>query len=230
MNLGDPSNLKKSRSTFVELLGKIEGNPDYIDSKTRAENFINGIDEELNRIEWPEIIERLSSSENGVSSEIAKLYQLTSQYRDINNKWIQGNEETTPEKEYLEYSKEWIITGYKVSPKVFQSENLCDRFKAKLSSLTITNNRLKEVQSLWISSASSRKEGISIHSKGFYVKKKDYAGEYERGRAKIDVADEYYADGLKILQTLMEENIESFSSFGLELLQEMIDYYSDVDK
>lgn len=226
LNLGDPSNLKKSKTTFIELLGKIEGNPDYIDSKTKVENFIEIINEELNRVEWPEIIERLSNSDKGVTSEIAKLYKITSQYRDINNKWIDGVKETEPIKEYLEYSKEWIITSYNVSPKIFQSENLCDRFKAKLSSLSITNNRLKEVQSLWISSASSRKEGISTHSKGYYVKSKDYSGEYERGRAKIDVADEYYADGLKILKTMMEENIESFSSFGVESLQDMIDYYS----
>jgi len=79
---------------------------------------------------------------------------------------------------------------------------------------------------LWISSAESRKEGISEHSKGYYVKATDYGGEYERGRAKIDVADEYYSDGLKILKTLMEENIESFSRFGIESLQGMVDYYS----
>lgn len=227
LNLGDPSNLKKSKSTFIELLQNIEDNPDFIDSKTRSENFINSIDEELNRIEWPEIIERLLNSNKGVTSEIAKLYQITNQYREINNKWIDGVKETTPNKEYLEYSKKWITTSYDVSPKIFQSENLCDRFKAKLSSITITNNRLKEVQSLWISSAESRKEGISEHSKGFYVKSKDYSGEYERGRAKIDVADEYYADGLKILKIMMEENIDSFSSFGVESLQNMIDYYSD---
>jgi len=230
LNLGDPENLKKSKITFIELLGKIEGNPDYIETKTKSENFISIIDEELNRIEWPIIIENLSNSDNGVSSEIAKLYHLTSQYREINNKWIQGTEETTPEKEYLQYSKEWIITGYNVSPKIYQSENLCDRFKAKLSSLNLTNSRLKEVQSLWISSAESRKEGISEHSKGYYVKAKDYAGEYERGSAKIDVANEYYADGLKILKTMMEKNIESFSSFGVESLQDMIDYYSGEEK
>ena len=230
LNLGGPEELKKSKTTFVELLGKIEGNPDFIDSKTKAENFISIIDEELNRIEWPIIIEDLSNSDNGVSSEIAQLYQLTSHYREINNKWIQGTEETTPEKEYLQYSKKWIITGYNVSPKIYQSENLCDRFKAKLSSLNLTNRKLKEVQSLWISSAESRKEGISESSKGYYVKAKDYAGEYERGRAKIDFADEYYADGLKILKTMMEENIESFSSFGVESLQDMIDYYSGEKK
>lgn len=230
LNLRDPSNLKKSKSTFVELLGKIEGNPEYIDSKTKSENFIEIIDEELNRIEWPGIIERLSNTDSGVVTEIAKLFQLTNQYRGINNKWIEGVKETTPNKEYLEYSKKWIITSYDVSPKIFQSENLCDRFKAKLSSLNLTNSRLKEVQSLWISSAEARKEGISENSKGYYVKAKDYAGEYERGRAKIDVADEYYADGLKILKTMMEENIDSFSSFGVESLQDMIDYYSGEEK
>jgi len=227
LNLGDIADLKSSKSIFLELIERNESNPDYIDLKNKAENYIAIINEELNRIEWPEIIERLSNSDSGVTSEIAKLYQITNQYREINNKWIEGVKETEPKKEYLEYSKKWIITSYDVSPKIFQSESLCDRFKAKLSSLPITNKRLKEIQSLWISSAVSRKEGISENSKGYYVKSKDYTGEFERGRAKIDVADEYYADGLKILKTLMEENIETFSSFGVDLLQEMIDYYSD---
>jgi len=230
LNIGDSENLKKSKRIFTDFIEKIQDKPNFIEIKSEAQNFIEIINAEIERVEWPVKIEELASSDQGVVSEIAKLYQLTDQYREINNLWLEGVKETTPNKEYLEYSKKWIITSYDVSPKIFQSENLCDRFKAKLSSLTITNSRLKEVQSLWISSVVSRKEGISEHSKGYYIKAKDYAGEYERGIAKIDVADEYYADGLKILKTIMEENIESFSSFGVESLQDKIDYYSGEEK
>jgi len=229
LNIGDPENLKISKITFVELLDKIEGDPDYIDLKNKAENFIEIIDEELNKIEWPEIIEELSNSENGVSSEIAFLYNFIDDYTNINNLFIEANNETTPEKEYLQYSKEWIITGYNVSPKIYQSESLCDRFKAKLSGLKLDNNKILEIKSLWISATETRKEGVKLYSEGYYVKKKEYTGQWERGSAKIKVANQYFADGLVILENLMKENISDFNGNkrGLDFIQGQIDYYSD---
>jgi len=229
LNIGDPENLKISKITFVELLDKIEGDPDFIDLKNKAENFIEIIDEELNKIEWPEIIEELSNSENGVSSEIAFLYNFIDDYTNINNLFIEANNETTPEKEYLQYSKEWIITGYNVSPKIYQSESLCDRFKAKLSGLKLDNNKILEIKSLWISATETRKEGVKLYSEGYYVKKKEYTGQWERGSAKIKVANQYFADGLVILENLMKENISDFNGNkrGLDFIQGQIDYYSD---
>ena len=51
LKLGDPENLRKSKTTFVEFLDKIEGDPDLGDLKRRAENIISVIDEELDSID-----------------------------------------------------------------------------------------------------------------------------------------------------------------------------------
>ena len=39
-----------------------------------------------------------------------------------------------------------------------------------------------------------------------------------------------FSGRLRVLKTIMEENIESFSSFGVESLQDKIDYYSGEEK
>ena len=226
LNIGGTDNLKKSKNHFIDLIKQTSDNMDYIDLKLKSEHFIEIIDNDLNRIEWPELLNNLSNSKSGVISECAKLFQLIDQYNDINNLFIDGNKESSPNKEYLEYSKEWIITSYSVSPKIFQSESLCDRFKITLANLNISSSKLIEVKNLWLSAAVSRKEGIAEYSKGYYLKKKDYSGEWERGLAKINVSDQYFVDGLVILNSVMEENIESFSNYGINIIKNNVEYYS----
>ena len=230
INLDGSDNLEQGQSHFLRVIEQIGDNSEHVELKQRAEGFLVTIEKELSRTEWPRIIEKLSSSDSGIESEVAILYSLTDQYREINNLWIQGVEETSPEKEYLEYSKKWIITSYAVSPKIYQSQALCDRFIAKLSNSNFKDNRINEVRELWITAAQTRKSGEDEYAEGFFVKSKEYSGQYEQGSAKITVGNKYYYDGLVILEILMEENIQSFSPYGISLVQDLIDYYSGVKK
>ena len=227
INIGGTDNLKKSRNHFNDLIMQISNSTNYIDLKTKSEHFLEIIDNDLNRIEWPELLNNLSNSKSSVISECAKLFQLIDQFNDINDLFIDGNKESSPNKEYLEYSKEWIITSYSVSPKIFQSESLCDRFNITLTNLNISSSKLIEVKNLWLSAALSRKEGIAECSKGYYIKAKDYLGEFERGLAKIKVSNQYFVDGLVILNSVMEENIESFSNYGIKIIKNNVEYYSN---
>ena len=218
-NIGGIDNLKKSKKHFSELQNLIIDESEYIELSSEVKNRINIIDTKISRIEWPDKINELAKSNISLISEIAIIYKLTDSYRDINNLWIEGIKETTPVKEGN------IITSYNVSSKIFQSESLCDRFKSKISLIETQNSKLKEIKNLWILASETRKEGIKLHSQGYYVKAVNYAGEYERGRAKIYVANQYYADGLKILRSLMQQNINFFSKYGVETLDDMIKYY-----
>jgi len=223
-NIDGIDNLIKARDYFQELLVQIQVNPSYKYLEEKSKSNLQLISNDIERIEWPEVLSRAADG-RGVTSNIATLFELMSQYNDINNMWLDGVKATTPNKEYLEYSKTWITKSYNVDAKIFQSESLCDRFASLLSSLNIQDKELAEVSALWISAAKTRKEGIAEHSKGFYVSSKEYTGEYERGRAKIAVADTYFKDGLKILYRTMERNGNIFSNYGLNEIQRIIEYY-----
>ena len=221
LNLGGINNLHKSNEYFIELIKIIENKSDYIELKNKSLFMIESVNYEIGKLEWPQKIEKNLKSNNKTISLIAKIYKLTDYYRELNNMFLDGVEKTTPE-----YSESGgYINGYNVSSKIFQSESLCDRFKSKISLIDSKNDKIIELKSLWSLASETRKDGIKLYSQGYYVKAKDYSGEYERGRAKIDVANQYYVDGLKILKSLMQKNIENFSSYGIETINDMIKYY-----
>jgi tetratricopeptide (TPR) repeat protein len=225
LNIGKIKNLNNAKTYFEKVIDLGLNKPEYDDLTDKSKEMKKIANEQINLIEWPTKIEDNVKSDNKTISSIAKIYKLTNDYRELNNMFLDGIKKTTPQKEYLEYSKEWIITSYNVSSKIFQSESLCDRFKSKISLIDTKNDKIIELKSLCSLAAETRKEGIKLYSQGYYVKAKDYSGEYERGRAKIDVANQYYADGLKILKSLMQKNIEHFSNYGIETINDMIKYY-----
>lgn len=79
--------------------------------------------EYLDLIEFPDKIKKLTESNDTIVSDLAKLCLLMDDYVDINEKWLEGMNETEPKKKYLQFTKEWIITGYKVSRKVYVVES-----------------------------------------------------------------------------------------------------------
>jgi tetratricopeptide (TPR) repeat protein len=220
-NLGGSENLKKSKNCFLELETLLMKDTIPTELLTDVNNWLNIISNEIESADWIPLVEKLVNSKNSVVSNIAQIYKLTDSFREVNNLWIEGIAETTPV-----YSKSGdYITDYNVSSKIFQAEHLCDRLKSKLLFLNVKDEHLEELISLWTSSLDIRKEGIKLHSKGFYIKAKDYSGEYERGKAKINIANQYYADGLIILQKLMQNNIKYFSRYGVESINYLIEYY-----
>jgi tetratricopeptide (TPR) repeat protein len=220
-NIGGLENLKKSKKCFFELKNMIIDDMNESELLNQTNEWLDIINSQIEYIEWPILIDKLVESKNPLISNIAKVYKITEPFRDINNLWVDGSNETTPV-----YSGDGdYIKSYNVSSKIFQSENLCDRLKTKLSSIQTQNGKLKEIISLWTSSLETRKEGIILNSQGYYIKAKDYTGEFERGRAKIDIANQYYADGLRILKSLMQLNVKHFSKYGVESLDYLIEYY-----
>ena len=221
LNIGEMNNLKNAKTYFAKVIDLGINNPEYEDLIVKSKEMRQIADTQINLIEWPTKIEDNIKSNNKTISSIAKIYQLTNDYRELNNMFLDGVEKTTPE-----YSESGgYIKAYNVSSKIFQSESLCDRFKSKITLIDTKNEKIIELKSIWSLASETRKDGIKLYSQGYYVKAKDYSGEFERGRAKIDVANQYYADGLKILKYLMQKNIEHFSIYGIKTINDMIKYY-----
>ena len=79
----------------------------------------------------------------------------------------------------------------------------------------------------FLKAAQNRIEGIEIYSKGYYVGKKNYRGEFEKGFAMIKVADSYFLEGLRNLPSLMKNYPNFFTSYDLKRISNSIDYYEN---
>lgn len=170
---------------------------------------------------YPERLRTLSD-EPGNTGSIAVLILAEMDYTKGNNLFIEGLKETQPEYEGL-YSK--MITGYVVSPKIYEAKGYFERFKDKVTKLKITGQEAGEIRDLCLDAARNRIEGIEISSQAFYIKAKDYRGEAEKGEGMIKMADNCILDGLRLLKKLMSNYPNTFGKFNHELLEGKIRYY-----
>jgi tetratricopeptide (TPR) repeat protein len=187
----------------------------------KAKEWIKICQLEIDRNNFPEKLRNLSYRGGNVGI-LAKLLLCTFEYAEANNLFIQGERETEPE--YSKYDKDKIV-AYHVSPKIYESQGRFERIKATLYKISPKSERINQVLDSFQSAVNQRITGIEEYSKGYYVSKEDYRGEWERGRAKEKLADTYFTDGLKIL---LEEIVKYKSHFGNlsdQHLKSCIEYY-----
>jgi len=207
---------------FQRIKGLLENiNQDYPSMET-VDKRIKEIDEKINME-----LETLSESGDGILSEIVQLFLISRKYTEINNTFIDGQNNTTPEEKYLELLKETIITSYNMSPKVFLSEDMCDRLLIRVQKLSLSDSKLSDIAELWENALKSRSEGMKLYNTGYIVKKINSKGEFSRGTAKITFANQYFTDGLIILKEQMKKHHEIFRQTTIQSIQFSIDYYTD---
>lgn len=192
----------------------------------RAKGLIEICNQRIAAVEYPDKIRELSKQPGEVGF-IASLLMAKEDYVKGNDSFISGLRNTEPVYKELTYSREKIITEYKVSPDIFEAQALFKKFEEKVTDLKKKDDKYNEILDPFLKAAKNRIEGIEIYSKGYYLLKKDYRGEFEKGFGMIKVADTYFLEGLRNLPPLMKKYPNFFTNYDLKRISNSIDYYED---
>ena len=165
--------------------------------------------------EFPAKLKKLRN-QGGDIGIIASLLLLKEDYNKGNNKLINGIKGTKHE------------DGQNiVSPDIYVAENIFESLKIDINKIKTNNQEIQNVIIGYEKAVLLQIEGIKLMSQGYYTKKIDYKGEYEKGKAKIEIADNNFLDALKRLQEIMIKYKNNFSEDEGELLLPDIHYYSN---
>jgi len=217
-NLGlvylNKSQHKEAKRNFEKAL-KIDSTDD------RARKLLGTCKNAIDREKFPEQLRKLSFKKTHIGI-IAQLLLCTFEYNRANDLFIQGRAET--KSEYGEYSKDRIV-AYHVSSKIYESQGRFEKIENDLSQLKSSERKIKEAANLLHNAAKQRVAGIKEYSKGYYVNKVNYTGEFEKGWAKVKLADSYVVDSLKIIRDELSKYKEYFGSYADVYLKNTIKYY-----
>lgn len=191
-------------------------------SNADADKMIKICQLEIDKIDFPNKLQELSARQDNVGI-LARIMIIVEEYNQANDIWIGGMKETTPV--YKDGYQEKYVSEYRVSPKIYEAQGRFEKIKAEINTFEPTKGRLKEALKLISHATEQRNSGIDQHSKGFYISKKDYSGEFEKGRAKIDLANTYFLDGLKIIYSEVKKYRSTFGVIAEQSLENSINYY-----
>ncbi|MCU7864193.1 MAG: hypothetical protein KZQ92_09485 [Candidatus Thiodiazotropha sp. (ex Lucinoma borealis)] len=124
-----------------------------------------------------------------------ELLNIVESYNELHDMANKGRSETTPVYKTLTYSSEKIVVDYNVSPLLFKVQSASERLLGKIKSINadkypvFVNNMLGSVSFL--------QKSVDYRIKGYYIKKKDYRGEWEKADAYIDESRGLYSEALK---------------------------------
>lgn len=164
--------------------------------------------------EFPEKLQKLKMKGGDVGI-IASLLLLRLDYNKGNDQLIRGSKGT-------KYEDNRNV----VDPDIFVAESTFESLANDVKKVKTNNTFIREVIDKLEKAVKLRIEGIKTSSQGFYILEKDYKGEFEKGMAKIKVADGHFLDFLKSLQRVMKQYKDHFSESEIEVLSGDISYYS----
>jgi hypothetical protein len=160
-------------------------------------------------------LRKLSHREDDIGI-LASLFLCTLEYFEANNLWIRGVEET-------EYEDGQNV----VSSKIYEAQGILEKIKKDLEQIVSTKGTIGKMLDTFSYALDQRIKGIQKHSQGYYTKVAEYQGEYEKGRAKIRLADTYYVDMLKILQDEIAKHESYFGNVAKEQLKNLLEYFEN---
>ena len=123
------------------------------------------------------------------------IIEIINSYNELHDLANKGRRETTPVYETLSYSKERIVVDYNVSPLLFKVQSAAERLIAKIKKLSTAEYQV--FYSNMIDSVGFLQKSVDYRVKGYYLKKKDYRGEWEKADAYIDESRSLYSEALK---------------------------------
>lgn len=167
---------------------------------------------------YPEKLNSLSAKE-GETGLIAKLLIVADEYSHARDLRINGWEETKPE-----YGYGNSIVSYNVSSKIYEAQGICENLVQTLDSLK-TSGTLSIIANDLKNACRLEAAGIDEWAKGFYIPKKDYRGEFEKGMAKINLADKTFLNALKNFKKPLFSKKSLFGEVALNKLENLIEFY-----
>ena len=123
------------------------------------------------------------------------IIQIIKSYNELHDLANKGRKETTPVYEKLSYSGEKIVVDYNVSPLLFKVQSASERLIAKIKK--VSTDKYQVFLSSMIDSVGFLQKSVDYRIKGYYLKKKDYRGEWEKADAYIDESRSLYSEALK---------------------------------
>jgi tetratricopeptide (TPR) repeat protein len=211
-NLGlvylNTSKYEKAIKNFNKFL---EFNPNYND----ANSMIAICQYQIDLERFPEKLRKLSLRNDNIG-ELSCVLLCALNYNDANNLWIDGVKKT-------EYKDGQNI----VSPKIFEAQGRFEKIKSDLEKISSPKGKTKKIIDSFLFAVEQRIKGIEQHSEGYYTTRGDYKGQYEKGKAKIRIADNYYVDCLKSLREEIINNKSIFGDVANNELKSSIEYYEN---
>jgi len=195
------------------------------DNKTKE--WIKYCQSAIDRKNFPEKLRRLSYREDNAGI-LARLLLCIFEYNKATNLWAGGAGET--KRKYEKSGGKEILVGHDVSSKIYEAQGRFEKIKGDLSKMLPTKGKIKEAINLFSFASEKMISGIEQHSKGYYIKAKDYRGEYEKGLAKIDLAHSYFLDVLRIIQAEIVKHITLFGNIADQDLKSYIKHYEKMNR
>jgi len=112
-----------------------------------------------------------------------------------------------------------------VSPKIYEALDHFNKMKDDIVKSPDVKGKIREAHSFLSTAVNLRISGIKQHSDGYYKKESDYDGEYEKGRAKIRLADDNYVDFIILLQEVGMGHRSVFDDLIRLYLEYNLEYY-----
>jgi len=179
----------------------------------KSKYWIEACNYQIDYEKLPAKLSKLSLRDDEIG-KLSSILLCTIDYSKGNNLWIEGVKET-------EYKDGQNI----VSPKIFEAQGHFEKIKRDLNKIGSPKGQIKKIVDLFLFAVEQRIKGIEQHSEGYYSKRIDYKGQYEKGRAKIKIADNYFVDCLKSLQDEIVKNKSIFGDVAIDQLKTSIEYY-----
>ena len=162
---------------------------------------------------FPERLRKLSFRNDNIG-KLSSILLCTFDYDNANDLWITGVKKT-------EYKDGRNI----VSPKIFEAQGRFEKIESDLDKISSPKGKTKKIIGLFLFAVKQRIKGIEQHSEGYYTTRGEYKGQFEKGKAKIRIADNYYVDCLKSLRGEIIKNKSIFGDIANKELKSSIEYY-----
>jgi len=171
---------------------------------------------------------RLEKEANEKKAFIYSVLPILTQYATANDTLIDGINNTKPNYETLSLINETIITSYNVSSNIQLASEYFHKCQIQVNNLTPPTDDYKEIKDNILAAIEARMEGAEIYHKGYYIKKANYSGEWEKGEAKRKAGNAYFVDCLEKIVIESKYYFPDTSSVNISYykwLNNMIEYF-----
>ena len=118
-----------------------------------------------------------------------------------------------------------------MSAEFYREKDYFDKCSRILEEMAdrISSKAVSDIIDRFSRAIQQRQEAIDLQVEG-YAMGGSYAGEFERSKAKVKIADTYYVDSAKRLEGLMLDRPAIFNEKDFADIGRLINYYSQKEK
>lgn len=135
------------------------------------------------------------------------LIDIINQYVNLHTLIDDGRRQTTAVEKTLSTGEKYVVE-YKVSALLFKVESASERLKIK-----IQQSHIPEYSTFFekmLQSIAFMQKAVDFQIQGYYIKKKDYRGEWEKSNAFLDESRNMYSQSLQsVIKTVSDKDYTS---------------------